>query len=185
METVQYRTLGTKTFVLFALQRLAPACAFLVLYVFSFMNTASLGVAFLPVVLAVRRVSGVCVFLFALLGLFVAWIAYTHYRYALDEHALRIRKGFFHKQELAIPYRQIQNVHIERRLLDQLLGVSHLVILTGGEDEDAVRENSEGILPVIDYRQAMSIQQDLMRRANVQEVREVTRSPNSFSSTKG
>ena len=49
----------------------------------------------------------------------------------------------------------IQNVNIERKLSEQMMGLSRLIILTAGEDDEKKRcrfGRSEGILPAVDKK---------------------------------
>ena len=87
---------------------------------------------------------------------------------------LKIRRGVFSREEVAIPYRQMQDVDIEQNLTDRFWGVCRLVILTAGhEDEPQPEGESEGILPVIDKTLAEQLQAELLRRADVQRVTEI------------
>ena len=88
----------------------------------------------------------------------------------MTEDSFKIKRGVFSKTENAIPYRQIQNVDIERSLTFQMLGLSRLIILTAGhEDESPKRvsfgsDESEGIIPAIDQKLAGWLQTELLRR---------------------
>ena len=116
------------------------------------------------------------VFLVAILiTTLISWIEYSGFGYELGADAFRVKRGVFHKEEIAIPYRQIQNVDIERTLLYQMSGTSRLIILTAGhEDADAAangsKAESEGIIPVMDKHLATTLQTELLTRANIQKV---------------
>jgi len=121
-----------------------------------------------------------CFLLFAiffLLSFFIAWLIYVNYRFCLGEDSLKIRRGILNKEEIAIPYRQIQDVDIDRDLSFRMIGVSRIVILTAGhEDEKPSVESgeSEGVLPALDKDLAEWMQSELLKRANVQKVVEET-----------
>jgi len=164
METEHYERLGWKTFWVFMMERMnialvvgVIACAFVVFN--------------LPLV-------GYAVWIFLIVftvTLLVAWIEYASFAFLLAPDALKVKRGVIHKEEVAIPYRQIQNVDIERTFLYQLAGTSRLVILTAGHDDtDATKEDgkaeSEGIIPVIDKKLAARLQTELLSRANIQKV---------------
>jgi uncharacterized membrane protein YdbT with pleckstrin-like domain len=159
-----YERLGWKTFWVFVMERAnisliigVIACAFVV---FNLPLTAY----------------AVWIFLIAFtITVFVAWVEYACFAFILSADALKVKKGVIHKEEVAIPYRQIQNVDIERTILDQLAGTSRLIILTAGHDDsDADKEGgkaeSEGILPVIDKKLANRLQTELLSRASIQKV---------------
>ncbi|MFZ2049283.1 MAG: PH domain-containing protein [Minisyncoccia bacterium] len=114
-------------------------------------------------------------FLAMIITAIVTWIDYVGYGYQLGPDALKLRRGTFNKEEVAIPYRQIQNVDIERPFLYVLSGTSKIVILTAGHEDADAKENgskgeSEGIIPIIDSKLAVSLQNELLSRANIQKV---------------
>ncbi|HEU0080978.1 MAG TPA: PH domain-containing protein [Candidatus Paceibacterota bacterium] len=98
-------------------------------------------------------------------------------RFALSGDAFKLRQGVLRRHEVAIPYRQIQNVDIERTLYQQILGVSKLVVETAGEDDEStpVREGG-AVLQDIDKDLAATLQEELIRRADIQRVTQVARS---------
>lgn len=103
----------------------------------------------------------------------ISWFLYRSHQYCLEEDAVKVRQGVISKEEIAIPYRHIEDVTIERSVLDQFLGLSRLVILTAGhEDEIDKKKNdeSEGILPAMDRHLASMLQEELLKRADVQRV---------------
>ena len=106
--------------------------------------------------------------------LFAAWLEYANFKFCLGEDSLKIKKGILSKEEVAIPYRQIQDVDIERNLSYRIWAVSRLVILTAGYEEEkkSDADESEGILPAIDKDLAEWLQAELLKRANVQKVTE-------------
>ena len=93
----------------------------------------------------------------------------------MGEDALLLRHGIFTKEEFAVPYRQIQNIEIERTVGDQIMGISKLIILTAGHenDEEEKKDDPEGIIPSIDQHIAMSLQTELLKRTNIQKVIQV------------
>lgn len=92
----------------------------------------------------------------------------------MAEDSFKIKRGVLNKTENAIPYRQIQNVDIERSLFFQMLGLSRLIILTAGHEDEGVKGSDEakGIIPAIDKKLAEQLQTELLRRAEVQKVTE-------------
>lgn len=175
-----YHTLGKKTFWIFFLQRIHTAAIFLFVAIVLF---AIRGQPFLKHASFLGDLSPYANFVawivFALsvvifaIAFLITWLIYANYKFYLGDDALKIKKGVFNKEEIAIPYRQIQNVDIGRDLSFQLLGLSRIVILTAGEEEEKSEANeSEGILPAIDKDLAEWLQAELLRRANVQKVTE-------------
>jgi uncharacterized membrane protein YdbT with pleckstrin-like domain len=98
-----------------------------------------------------------------------AWFSYTRNLFCLDTDALKIKRGFFTVVETAFPYRQIQNVEIERRLLFQLMGLSKLIVVTAADDDEKTERNeASGIFPMIDKELAEELRDELLRRSDVQ-----------------
>jgi len=116
-------------------------------------------------------IGAILLFVLALgLAFLSGWLKYTNYRFTLGENALQIKRGILRKEEIAIPYRQIQNVDINRGIFDRLIGISRLVILTAGEEDRKERGESEGVLPAIEKNRAEKIRQELIDHSNVQKV---------------
>jgi uncharacterized membrane protein YdbT with pleckstrin-like domain len=179
-----YHTLGRKTLTIFVLQRIQTSLILLVLAIVLF---GIQGQAFLVqtpagdltpyVSLAALAVLGLFIVSF-LIGFFAAWLIYTNYKFSLGEDSLKIKRGILNKEEIAIPYRQIQDVDITRDLSFLMLGLSRIVILTAGhEDQDPENQQhgqSEGFLPALDKDLAEWLQSELLKRANIQKVVEST-----------
>jgi len=101
----------------------------------------------------------------------VAYLTYTNYLFMLGDDALKIRRGILSKEEVAIPYRQIQDVDLEESISDRMWGVARLAILTAGHEEakEGEEDTAEGILPAVDRTLAESLQTELLKRADVQK----------------
>ena len=176
--TPGYQKLGKRTLWLMMSEQLAPSV--IMLLAAAFLTVAQLSGVFSKTILApwgIYLVIGawlITVFVF-LITFFVTYLVYDNYLFMLDEYALKIRRGIIGKEEIAIPYRQIQDVDIEQSIGDRMWGVARLVILTAGrEDEknpDAGTE-SEGIFPALARDLAESLQAELLKRTNVQKVSE-------------
>ena len=174
-----YQKLGGKTLMIFVLQRIQASFLLLLVAIGLF---AIQGQAFLAQVLIpnfsqyINLAAWACFLLFAfffLLSFFIAWLIYVNYKFSLGEDSLKIKRGILNKEEIAIPYRQIQDVDIDRDLSFQMLGLSRIVILTAGHEDTpptADSGESEGVLPAIDKDLAEWLQGELLKRANVQKV---------------
>ncbi len=176
----QYRRLGRKTLWIFIINYLAVPIVLLIVAI-------GLGVANGAGVFAKTPAgnlsdyaswgavafSALAIVIF-LITLIVAWLIYINYLFMLSDDALKIRRGVFSREEIAIPYRQIQDVDIDQSFVDRIWGVARLVVLTAGhEDEPQPEGESEGILPVIDKKLAEQLQAELLKRTDVQRVSEV------------
>ena len=171
-----YQKLGRKTFVVFFLDRIQVPMIFLLIAIGLFIVGPQPFIAKAPVpnlanYLTLAAWGALAVFVLALaIALLVSWIVYASYTFMLDDDSLRIKRGVFTKEEVAMPYRQIQDVDIERDLTYQMLGMSRLVILTAGHEDTDAHDESEGIFPAIDKDAAEQLQQELLKRTNVEKV---------------
>ena len=173
-----YQTFGKNTFWLFLSSWLSMPIGFLIVsFIVSLVRRSSLvpleyqkmvAVGGL-ILLGVGLLSGIISFL-------VARFAYKRQGFCVSSNAFQIREGVFTKQETAIPYRQIQNVSIERTFIQQMCGVSRIVIVTAGQDDVATEQNeSKAILETIDKDLATALQSELLKRANIEKVINVTK----------
>jgi uncharacterized membrane protein YdbT with pleckstrin-like domain len=182
-ETYTYNTLGKKTLAIFVLQRVQAAFIFLVISIVLFVLQGQSFLAKIPTGSTSLNISGWVglgalvilglFIIFFLIGFLVAWLDYTNYKFALGEDSLKIKRGVLNKEEVAIPYRQIQDVDIDRDLSFLMLGLSRIVILTAGHEDEPKDEESgesEGMLPAIDKDLAEWLQAELLKRANIQKV---------------
>jgi putative membrane protein len=175
-----YHTMGRKTFWIFLLQRANAAFILLLLSIAlfvigqqSFLATTPVGnlVGYTMMGAWIALILFVVVFAITLL---VAWLIYKNYKYCLGDDSLKVKRGILNKEEVAIPYRQIQDVDLRRDLTFQMIGLSEIVIITAGHDEDEKPgdDDTEGILPAVDKDLAEWLQAELLKRANVQKVTE-------------
>ena len=111
--------------------------------------------------------------LLMVIGATISWLDYVSCDFTLDDNAFIIRRGILNKKEISIPYRQIQDIDIEQTFNNKMMGVSKLVILTAGNDNNDKEGESEGIFQVIDSNIAEKMRTDILERANIQEVKEV------------
>lgn len=167
------QTLGPKTYWLFFSQKVDMAAIFFVFAIFlSFLGRTTV------VPLEYKRIISIgsmtCLGI-TLISFFIALIAtrliYKNHSFCLTADSLKIKEGVFSKQEIAIPYRQIQSVDITRSLFQQVMGVSRLVIITAGHDDLETEHNeARGMMSVIDKELAEALQEELLRRADVQKI---------------
>lgn len=183
LPTEVYHRLGKKTFWIFLLDHIHAAAVLLLIAIILFVLGGQPFVANLSRATLHGLDLGAYVFLGAwiVLALFVVtfaitllvvWLTYANYKFALGEDALKIKRGILSREEVAIPYRQIQDVDIAQDLGFRMMGLSRIVILTAGH-EDEKGDESEGILPALDADLAEWLQAELLKRTDVQRVTEV------------
>jgi uncharacterized membrane protein YdbT with pleckstrin-like domain len=172
-----YQKLGEKTFLMFIFNKMSIPFIFLFLSIalFIFQGSSVLKNISIPDIQYYLNLSAwISMGIFFLSLIFVvliSWLTYINYTFAITDFALKIRRGILSREEIAIPYRQIQDVDINQDISYRLLGLSELVILTAGNQEDKVpNDETEGILPVLDSKLAKQIQAELLARANIQTV---------------
>ena len=88
---------------------------------------------------------------------------YRYYTYFFSEDAFIMTYGYMVRNEVATLYHHIQNVNIERSVLDRAIGVSKLIIMMTGSDRDTRR--NQIVLPAVGKRKAKLVQIELLRRA--------------------
>jgi uncharacterized membrane protein YdbT with pleckstrin-like domain len=173
-----YQTLGKKVFWLFFLQVSPAAFIFLLISIIIFIASFQASPPdtpfgdiqqYAPAAALITLI--ISAFLFAI-SLTVAWLTYKNYIFMLAEDSFKIKRGFLSKTENAIPYRQIQNVDIERSIIFQMFGLSRLVILTAGHEDETLKDHdeAEGIIPAIDQKLAEFLQTELLKRSDVQKI---------------
>lgn len=172
MEVEKYQYLGPKTFLIFTLRKSLLFFIFLVLSILlfsiSFVFEGNFSSALKQLGSAIMLLAAV----FLIFTLFYVWLEYRNFRFMISVNAFKVKKGIIQKEEIAIPYRQIQSVNIKRTIFDQIFRVSKLIILTAGEEdkEEKIKGESEAILPVIDKKLALKIQEELLKRTNIEQV---------------
>lgn len=70
----------------------------------------------------------------------INWLAWSRFRYGLGAHEIVIESGVLNRNRRSIPFERIQDVDIERGVLERLLGLAKVRIETGGSGGD------EGVL---------------------------------------
>jgi membrane protein YdbS with pleckstrin-like domain len=109
---------------------------------------------------------------FAALGVISLFI-YNNFLYEIDQDGLRIESGVIHKHQVSLPYEQIQNVNVERSLLDRILNLARVSIETAGgtsatqpTESGIFRSKSEAYIPGLHIDQATKIHDLLMDGAD-------------------
>ncbi|MDP3778593.1 MAG: PH domain-containing protein [bacterium] len=166
-----YRPLGSKTLMLFILRKSAVLFLFLIVAII-----CVVVIRIMPVYATLMyQVIGVIIKMaVALAGIIVAveYIMYTRYGITLGVDNLKITRGFINHQEFGIPYRRVKHARIERDIIDQLLGTSDIFINTTDTDEgDSGGNESFIMLPAIEKNLAARIQGEILRRAQIEEIR--------------
>lgn len=67
---------------------------------------------------------------FALIGLIPLWIRYHTLRYRFDEQGVGLSWGYFFRHESYLTYDKIQDIHVNRGLLERWLGLGTVEVQT-------------------------------------------------------
>ncbi len=73
-------------------------------------------------------------FVLFILGYVIAYLQYKTYTFTFQEFDLKLKRGIFHLEEISIPFRQMQDVNVDRSLLYRFLGVSRILIDSAGHE---------------------------------------------------
>lgn len=66
----------------------------------------------------------------------INWLAWSRFRYGVGERDIVIEKGILNRTRRSIPFDRVQDVDIERRLLQRIFGLAKVKIETGGAGHD-------------------------------------------------
>ncbi len=105
-----------------------------------------------------------------LITLAVGWLGYLeykHYRIILDESTFKTMRGIIETEEFGYPYRAIRDVKITRDILDQMLGISRLVVTIAGEDRG---DDHDLEFPWLDARLAVTIRDELLQKSEIEQL---------------
>jgi uncharacterized membrane protein YdbT with pleckstrin-like domain len=91
------------------------------------------------------------------------YLEYRYYTYTFTEEAFLMTYGYLTRYEIAALYHQIQNVNIQRKISDRIIGVSQLVIVMTGIEKDG--QHSQIFLPAVGRAKARLVQKELLVRA--------------------
>lgn len=99
------------------------------------------------------------------IGYSVLWVRL--FGYELADKEVKIEKGVISKSYDSIPYSRIQNVGIERSLLERILGISTLQIHTAGHSGQG--SGAEGNIPGVEKDSAEGVREAIMKKARDNE----------------
>ncbi|MDB5194739.1 MAG: hypothetical protein JWN50_753 [Parcubacteria group bacterium] len=160
--------LGTKAFVLFALEKMKWILVLIAVTLFLSIVRDATQYPVLASFVSFLELASMLSFVF---GFVWAWLLYQRFTFTFEEFDIRMRSGIVIKKEVSIPYRQIQSVDIVRSVTHQMLGLSKLVLLTAGHEEADEKQLTEVVLEPIERSVAEDIRDMLQEKIGVQIVR--------------
>ena len=171
----KYYPLGSKTLFMFVLKK--SSALILLLPIFF------VGIFFLSYVphnyidIAINILFGYVVFLIIIFAavFFLAWLQYFRYQIFVDDKDLKVQRGLISVEEIGVPYRRIKDLRIERSLLDQIVGVSDLIITVLGSEDNEFSENKATIiLPSVSKEVGLEIQDIVLKKVQVEQINVVS-----------
>lgn len=131
----KYHPLGQKTLFMMILRR-----SYIFLLLLPVLIVLLIALVYVPSNLITMVSNGIIVYLGALLlvfaiVLFLGWLEYIRYWIFVDDKDLKIARGLIATEQIGVPYRHIQDIKIKRSLLDQIIGVSDIVITVLGSEK--------------------------------------------------
>lgn len=168
-ENQSYAKLGGKTLFILIFKR----SAFILLPIILLIGTIASRL-FIPIDYAgyanLGTIIAVIILIIVILSvLLTGWLEYTRYKIFIDGESIKINRGIISEEQIGIPFRRIKEAAIERGIIDQLLGISKLVLTVLGEEEgEDSLQKSKIILPALDKNIAIAIQDVVLKRAQVE-----------------
>jgi|SRR5581483_5872540 len=171
-DTIQrYHPLGTRTLLIFIFRK--SGILFFLLLVLIAGWWLLHYVPFELINIAINIEMGVLFLFIALLVIIfsLGWLQYIRYWIFIDDKDVKIARGLIAIEEVGIPYRHIKDIKIERSLLDQLFGVSDIIVtVLGGDENQETERESQLVLPAVSKQIALSIQNIVLKKAQVEQV---------------
>ena len=122
------------------------------------------GMVFMPLIFVPAMIT------YLIIVLITALIVHNNFVFEINDSGLRIEKGVLHKYSVTVPFDQVQNVNIERSLMDRFLGFSRVSIETAGGSatptQTGAAPKAEAYIPAIHMDKAKKIHDLLLDGAD-------------------
>ena len=167
----KYHPLGPKTLLIFIFQKSA-----LLLLMAPLLVAFLIGLNYVPAPYLFLALNFIFIYIIALifiiiLGVFFGWLQYYRYWIFIDEKDLKVARGLIAIEQIGIPYRFIKDIKIQRSLIDQLFGVSDVIITVLGDQDTATEErNTTVVFPAVSQEIGLEIQDIVLKRAQVEQI---------------
>lgn len=171
MEPTLFKRLGWKTFMLFVVQKAGLFFATLLLIVALLIGSQLIPAQYSANLTNAYPYLFLALIVFFATSLLLGWLKYIHYSMALSDDDIKITTGLITEEEVGVPYRRIKEVKIERDLVDEVLGLSDIVIIVQGEEDITSGTMGHVLLPHIDKNIAIQIQNKLLGKAEIEEMK--------------
>ena len=166
----QYKPLGARTLYMLIIKRSPFALVFLLLLIGAFLFARFVPYEYTGILANVVLTIVVVLIVSAIITFYLGWLEYIHYGVFIEENSFRITRGLFAEEEIGVSYRFIQEIRLERSLVDQALGISHITILVLGEAQGLpFPEVSKLRLPYLSKNIASEIQEHILNRSSAKK----------------
>lgn len=168
--TIHYKRMGNKTLFLFILSRSGPLLAVLFIGIIISAIQHYLPREVIDIInLALEPLFAIWLLLFVIICV-ISFLEYTKYSVLLAPTNFRVRRGVFTIHEIGSPYRRIQDIKVSRTIIDQLWGISTVIINIIGEEQDIITSADRTIitLPFLDKTVARDIHTIMLARSGVE-----------------
>ncbi len=175
-ENIQrYHPLGNRTLFMLIFEKSGTFFAFLLLLIIGVVLLNFLPSQYVETAINLLLMMLALVLLLGLATFGIGWLQYYRYWIFVDDKDLKIARGLIATEQIGIPYRHIQDAKIERSLVDQLFGVSDIIITTldvgeSGESPQAAKTQDTIILPALSKEIALQIQDIVLKKAQVEQI---------------
>ncbi len=172
-----YYTPGKRVLAYFIVSKSVPIVvgASILMVIFSYLNSLLVtmnipkGLPSFPVnfislyILPAIVILGIAVLIYVIASSFAT---YFSVKFMFDEFAFHIEHGIVSKSEIAIPYRNIQNITHEQTLNEKTWGTARIIVETAATN-DQHSHHGEGELPLLDMKTASALEAELLRRTSM------------------
>lgn len=165
----KYHPLGPKTLFMFILKRSAVLILLVPILLAGLFSLDYVPKEYFDI--AVSALFGYLIFILMIftVSFLLALLEYHRYWIFIDEKDLKIARGLIAIEQIGVPYRRISDVRIIRSLVDQIFGVSDILLTTLGDDNPDEKESTI-LLPSLSKEIAIQIQDIVLKKAQVEQV---------------
>jgi len=183
----QEQNLGRKTFLLMLSKKTGTSLILLFLALALGMNKDLFGPKLAPTISTIAFAILLIAFIMFVFGYLISRLKFKNYTFTLEEFDIKLKQGLFNTKEISLPYRQIQSVDISRTLAYQFFGVSRLVMITAGHEEENVKNHDETdtVFDPIDADLAEEVRKTLQRKIGVQVIEGTTKADTDTAADSG
>ncbi len=173
----KYHPVGSRTLLVFIFRSTAVTFFMVPLFIVGLFGLSYVPSQYIDIAVNLITVSFVVLLFILSLSVFVGWLQYFRYWIFVDDKDLKISRGLISTEQIGVPYRHIQDVKITRGLIDQIFGVSDIIITVFGSGHDEGNQSQKSgddddivMMPALSKEIAVEIQGMILKKAQVEQV---------------